>query len=656
MRPLSIVAGAVCLLCVSADAAGAAPPLQADAAETTPTGATFKAPKNWSVAQVPGAISLVPPEGDFRLAVVEGGQAGNAADAVRAAWQLFDASEHHALEDTAPRAAKDGWDEAALFEYNTSPEEHLSITAEALRHGRDWTVLIAKGSQSTYEKRLAAVALVAGSLRAPGNQRENFAGRTPHPLDAARIGQLQMFLMDGMAKLRVPGVAVALIDHGKLVYEGGLGVRELGRPEPVDAHTRFMIASNTKGLTTLLLARLVDQGKLGWDQKVTDVYPDFRLGSPATTKQVLIRHLICACTGVPRRDFEVLFDTSAQTPASDTFKQLADTEPTSGFGEMFQYSNVMAAAAGYVGGHIAHPDRELGAAYAAAMQEQVFGPLGMTETGFDYAQALAADHASPHGDTIDGQAVVASMDMNYTFLPVAPAGAAWSSVHDLIKYLQDELTQGVLPDGTAFVSKQNLLMRRRPNVSIGEDVTYGMGLATDTRYGVTEVHHGGDLIGFHSDVIAITDAQVGAVILTNGDNGYELRGPFARRLLELLYDGKPQAAKELDAAASGINAEWAGERPHLSMPPDAAEVSHLAGYYTNPSLGSIRVKHDGSGVVFDFGSWNSPVATRKNDDGTVAFVTTAPGEIGYPFTVTKSGGKRALIIRDGQHAYTYVES
>ncbi len=637
-------------------AAAAASPLPADTAERTATGATFKAPKDWILDQGQSVISLAPPEGNFRLAVVDAGQAASAAEAVKVAWQRVDAGEHHALEDTAPRAAKDGWDESALFEYNTSPEEHLAITVRAFRKGRDWTVLVAKGSESTFEKRLAAVSLVAGSLRAPGYKRESFAGRAPHPLDSARIAELQMFLMDGMAKLRVPGVGIALIDHGKLVYEGGLGVRALGKPETVDAHTRFMIASNTKGLTTLMLARLVDQGKLAWDQKVTDVYPDFRLGSDATTKQVLIRHLICACTGVPRRDFEVLFNTSASTPASDAFKQLASTEPTSGFGEMFQYSNVMAAAAGYVGGHIAHPDRELGAAYDAAMQEQVFGPLGMTETTFDYAQALASDHASPHGDTVDGQQVPASMDLNYTFLPVAPAGAAWSSVHDLIKYVQDELTQGVLPDGTVYVSKPNLLMRRRPNVGVGEDVAYGMGLVTDQRYGVLVVHHGGDLIGFHSDIIAITDAQVGAVILTNGDNGADLRGPFARRLLEVLYDGKPEAQNDLDAAAKAVDAELAGERPHLQLPPDPAPVSKLADYYTNVSLGSIRVKRDGTDVVFDFGQWKSPIATRKNDDGTIAFVTTAPGNTGFPFTVTTSNGKRALIIRDGQHAYTYVES
>ena len=656
MRPLKAAAITLCLAYAGVNTAAAAPVLQGDTAETAPTGATFKAPKNWSVEQAAGGITLLAPEGNFRLAIINGGQAANAADAVAAAWRIVDAGEHHALEDVAPRAAKDGWDEVALFEYNTSAEEHLAITAEAFRKGRDWTVLIAKGSQSTYEKRLAAFALVMSSLRAPGNQRENFAGRTPHKLDAARIAELQMFLMDGMAKLRVPGVGFALIDHGQVVYEGGLGVRELGRPETVDAHTKFMIASNTKGLTTLMLARLVDQGKLGWEQKVTDVYPGFRLGSEATTKQVLIRHLICACTGVPRRDFEVMLSSSARPPASDTFKQLADTEPTSGFGEMFQYSNVMAAAAGYIGGHIAHPEMELGAAYDAVMHEQVFGPLGMTETGFDYAQALAGDHASPHGDTIDGQQVVASMDMNYSFLPVAPAGAAWSSAHDLIKYVQDELTQGRLPDGTEYVSKQNLLMRRRPNVGISEDVAYGMGLVTDQSYGVLEVHHGGDLIGFHSDIIAITDAQVGAVILTNGDNGSELRGPFARRLLEVLYDGQPEAVKEIEASAKSIDAELAGERPHLTLPPDPAQASQLAEYYTNASLGSIRVKRDGGNVVFDFGNWKSAVATRKNDDGTVAFVTTAAGESGYPFTVTKSGGKRALIIRDGQHAYTYVES
>ena len=93
-------------------------------------------------------------------------------------------------------------------------------------------------------------------------------------------------------------------------------MRALGKPEKVDADTRFMIASNTKALTTLMLAKLVDAGKLDWNAHVTDVYPAFKLGNADTTKQVLVKHLICACTGLPRQDYEWLFEGEKQTPES----------------------------------------------------------------------------------------------------------------------------------------------------------------------------------------------------------------------------------------------------------------------------------------------------------------------------------------------------
>ena len=100
------------------------------------------------------------------------------------------------------------------------------------------------------------------------------------------------------------GVGMALVDGGKVVYQGGLGVRELGKPEPVDENTLFMAASNTKGMTTLLLAELVDEKKLQWDEAVIEVYPSFKLGNADTTKKVLVKNLICACTGLPRQDLE----------------------------------------------------------------------------------------------------------------------------------------------------------------------------------------------------------------------------------------------------------------------------------------------------------------------------------------------------------------
>ncbi len=115
-----------------------------------------------------------------------------------------------------------------------------------------------------------------------------------------------------------------------------------------------MVASNTKGMATLLLSILADDGKLRWDQKVIDLYPQFRLGSDEVTKSVEVRHLVCACTGLPRKDFAFIL-AEPGAPASDTFVQLAQTMPTSKFGELFQYNNLMASAAGYLGGALSYP-------------------------------------------------------------------------------------------------------------------------------------------------------------------------------------------------------------------------------------------------------------------------------------------------------------
>ena len=205
-----------------------------------------------------------------------------------------------------------------------------------------------------------------------------------------------------MKALGIPGVAVGIVQEGKVVLAEGYGVRQLGSSEKVDAETLFMIGSNTKAMTTLLLAKLVDEKKVGWETPVTNLLPSFRLGNADTTRQVNVKHLICACTGLPRQDMEMIFEYAGQTPA-DTLDTLASMQPTSAFGEMFQYSNLLAAAAGFVGGHVAFPQLELGAAYDKAMQTRVFDPLGMNATTFDYAVVLRGNHAMPHAPGIDGE-------------------------------------------------------------------------------------------------------------------------------------------------------------------------------------------------------------------------------------------------------------
>lgn len=95
-------------------------------------------------------------------------------------------------------------------------------------------------------------------------------------------------------------VCRSVIQDGKVVFEGGFGVREIGTDTEPDADTLYIIASNTKALTTLMLAKLLDEGKLTWDTPVTSLLPSFKLGDPDITSRVLVKHLICACTGLPQ--------------------------------------------------------------------------------------------------------------------------------------------------------------------------------------------------------------------------------------------------------------------------------------------------------------------------------------------------------------------
>jgi CubicO group peptidase (beta-lactamase class C family) len=628
--------------------------LTADTPRVTPGGATFTVPAGWSIATGKDLVVVTPPETDTHIAIFDS-QAADASAAVTAAWAAYKPGATRPVKLVTPRPAREGWDERQTFDYETSPNERAVVVAFALRAGKAWTVFILDGTEPTVEKRNSPIGLMFESLRPKGYQRESFAGRKPQPLDAAHIAQLKAFVETSMQELGIPGASIALIDGGKIVFEGGFGVRELGRPEQVDENTVFMAASNTKGMTTLLLAELVDEKKLKWDEPVIDVYPSFKLGDAETTKKVLVKNLICACTGLPRQDMEWLFEFKNATPES-TLALLGTMQPTSKFGEVFQYSNLMAAAAGYIGAHLVYPNKELGAAYDEAMQKKIFDPLGMNSTTFDYARALAGNHASPHGDDVDDKPHVASMAINYSIIPARPAGGVWTSSHDLIRYVQDELTLGKLPDGKQLVSPENLLMRRAPQVMLGEDSSYGMGLIVDHKYGIPVVSHGGSMPGFKSDLYFLPDSGIGAVLLTNSDDGGRLTGPFGRRLLEVVFDGKPEAAGDVAARAANYKAELAKERERLVVPAAPALVAALAKRYSSKELGQLDVLTEGGVTTFDLGEWKSTVASRKNDDGTISFVTIDPSRDGFEFVVGERGGKKVLVIRDGQHEYVFTET
>lgn len=628
------------------------------AADRTPSGATFAPPPGWRRAAKPSFVEFAAPEGDFRMALVDVAGAPDATAAVAAAWKLWSPTQTRAPKLVTPRPARNGWDERPIVDYEVAPNEKRTLYAAAFRKGANWTVALVDGSEATAEKRLAAIGQVQQSLRPAGYTRESFAGKTAHPMDAARIAQLRAFVETAMKDMGVPGAAIAITTPEKTIYAGGIGVRLLGDPTPVDADTEFAVASNTKGMATLLLAKLADEGKIGWEQPVRQVYPAFRLGSDATTAKVLMKHLVCACTGLPRKDLQVVLNSDPKTAGKDTFVQLAATEPTSGFGEVFQYNNLMASAAGYVGAHLVYPSLSLDAALDRAMRDKVWGPLGMTRTTLDFAAATRGNWARPHSKDIDNTAVpilAEGMKLNYAFTRYGAAGGAWSSANDMARYARFELNRGRLDDGRQYVSEKNLLQRRVANVPVGEDRVYGMGMQVDRDYGVDVVHHGGSLAGYKTDFFVFPDAGIGAVILTNSDAGQAMLRPFMRRVLELLYDGKPEAAADVAATAKRWEGEFAAERKLVSVTPDAAAVAALAPRYSNPDLGPLVVTKRGADVRFDFRSVGTPVGTKRNTDGTVSFIGLDPTNLFFPMVVGTRDGKRTLMVRDGQHEFLFVE-
>jgi hypothetical protein len=213
----------------------------------------------------------------------------------------------------------------------------------------------------------------------------------------------------------------------------------------------------------------------------------------------------------------------------------------------------------------------------------------------------------------------------------------------MAKYVALELARGLLPDGKRYISEGALLARREKQVALGEDEIYGMGIQVNTGWGTPFLHHGGSLFGYKSDWIAFPEHGVGAVLLTNSDAGLMMLRPFQRKLAEVLFDGEPEADVDLASRARAHATELAKERERLVVPADPALAARLAPRYQSPELGTLEIKKRGTATIFDVGEYAYAVASRKNDDGTISFISADAGLIGMEFVVGERGGKRVLV-------------
>jgi CubicO group peptidase (beta-lactamase class C family) len=618
---------------------------------TTDSGCTFTVEKGWFVSRHSNVIVIEEPNRELTITLIENTEA-TAEQAVLAAWKQVQPDFNRTIKHKVEGNPQDGWDEVVSFIYDSSTNEEQLVMAMARRVGKTWYLDLWDGLKGAFDRRGAGVGLINSSFKVPGTQEESFANKEVHIFDAAQLKKLMTFVQDAQVQYKVPGVAIGIVQDGKLIFEQGFGVRAVGKKEKITPQTLFMIGSTTKSLTTFMMACLVDEGKFTWDTPVNQVMPDFALGDEATTKKLLMKHLVSASTGIPRQDMELFFNYNQATPELRV-KEMKNMKPTTGFGETFQYSNSMVAAGGYVAAHSLYETMGLGKAYDTAMQSRVFDPLGMPSTTFDFAQVKKADHAVPHGMELDGTYTSLKVDDEIPVRSVRPAGGAWSNVHDMAQYMITELNKGITSNNKRVISENNLLKRRDPQIQISDKLSYGLGLMMENYHGILSVGHGGLTNGFSSDLFFLPEYKMGLVILTNARGAGLLTMAVKRRFMELFFDGKMQAEKEVKVNVEQNKKIIEKSLKDITFKPDSAWLKQFVGTYTEPALGQIVIREVDDGAELDTGEWKSALGQKKKKNGNLKLILTTLPFAGLTFTPEQGESTTRLVLRSGQHKYVF---
>lgn len=623
-----------------------------DSPMTTPFGASYTAPKGWTVTTQGVVVILQDPDREVSVTFVERKEpAGEGA--IAAAWKQVKPGFERNIKQTSAPPGRGGWDAVAVVEYNTTTEEARGVWAHARRKGDTWYVALFDGASPAWERRWAGAQIAFDSFKVQGVEEESFRGKTAHTMDAARLQQLEAFVEDARKAAKIPGIAMAVVQGGKVVFEKGFGVRELGKKDAVTPATLFRIASMTKPLTSLMMAELVDEGKFSWDTPVTQLAPGFSLGDPELTKRITMKNILCACTGIPYDNLGTDFEYAAVS-AEMMLERMKSLKPTSGFGETFQYSNAMVSVAGYIAAHVLDPRKPMEPAYDKAMQTKVLGPLGMKATTFDGTAAKRADHAEPHSRTPKLETVPIPFAWGGAGRPRKPGAGAWSNVVDLARYLLLELGKGKTPEGKQVVSAANLLVRRELQVRSGDKEGYGLALDVEDYKGVRIHGHGGGALGYSSAMFFLPEHGVGAVILANiGPPDPLVYRDFRRKLFELLFDGRDEARGDLAFTLKTQEKEALDETAKIDLEPDRGWLERFVGTYDHPLYGKVTLRLEGNGGIFDAGEWQSAIGRKKERDGTVKIALTTPPWRWVELVPKETNGTLTLTFQDGQRKVVF---
>ncbi len=413
-----------------------------------------------------------------------------------------------------------------------------------------------------------------------------------------------------------PGMAVAIVEDGKVTLAKGYGVRRQGAPERVDANTSFLIGSTAKAMTAAAIATLVDAGKLGWDDRVVDHLPGFQMYDAWVTREMTVRDLLVHRSGLGLGAGDLLYVPRGSYSRAEIVRRLRYIAPATSFRSGYAYDNVLYTVAGQL------VEAVSGQSWEDYVRANVLTPAGMAGATGELATFWAMpNRALPHarfGGVVRGTGTMRGLD-EHDQLPqaAAPAGLIAASATDMARWLQVQLSGGVAADGTRVFSaaagrEMWAPVTPIPVTPLPEPVAattptfdaYALGWEVRDYRGERIVWHAGGLFGMTSVMVLIPARHVGFAIELNSEEAAPRHG-LMWELIDHYLGAKRQdwPARFTRYRAQRIAAAEAAVRAKAAAPAQVGPslpLARYAGRYVDRWYGPIEVGGDASGLTVRF--------------------------------------------------------
>jgi len=461
---------------------------------------------------------------------------------------------------------------------------------------------------------------------------------------------------DMFTRSQVPGAAVAVVAGDAAVYVRCFGVREAGRPEKVDKDTVFQLAAISKGFTATMLAALVTEREIGWDDPVGKYWAGFELWDLWVSRQVSFRDLMAQRSGLPAYAGDELEQFGYGR--REILRRLRYLEPVAGFRAAYADQNALPTAAAE------GASRATGESWERLVRTRLLAPLGMGSTVLSYRDYLDAPDRSGSHTMVSGAMRAGTPQDDDTF---GPAGAVSSSIADMVPYLRMQLNGGALA-GVRVAGGEALAATHAATTVTGDDeagpTAYALGWETFGYFGRRVVQHGGDFSAGVSTMISMVPADgVGIVVLTNAfPEGHALAAALTKTLYDLSFEGQPREdwlTVQQQLLQDKLRGPILDPYQHLpAVPPsDAASPRKRAVYegaFANAYYGRVTVRRGpgsglsvrlGRGATLRYVPWDGDT-WRQPETGTAAVFSVRDGRArSVRLMVLDFAGRDGLLLR-----------